>query len=151
MQKWLLWICSIIIVFGFLGGDYKMISVGAGILIIFFGVKIIFGGAKLTAKATSNAINTKLRDAREEKEFQKNLRREVQREEALGMARNKASLELMREQTESLIRQIKAGGQVQNELRVKYQEITSLGDKSFDDMKKEIQALSSNKKLDFKL
>lgn len=93
----------------------------------------------------------KLEEIKEEKEFQKQLRRQAQTKEILGKAENKAHIELVNAQTQALIKQMKAGAQVQSELKEKYKEITALGDTTFNDMKKEIEKMSVDPKTNFNL
>lgn len=96
-------------------------------------------------------FSKKLEEIKEEKEFQKQLRRQAQTKEVLGKAENKAHIELVNAQTQALIKQMKAGVQVQNELKEKYKEITALGDTTFNDMKKEIEKMSVDPKTNFNL
>lgn len=96
-------------------------------------------------------FSKKLEERKEEKEFQKQLRRQAQTKEILGKAENKAHIELVNAQTQALIGQMKAGAQVQSELKEKYKEITALGDTTFNDMKKEIEKMSVDPKTNFNL
>lgn len=111
---------------------------------------IVFSG-KFFLNLVKQKISSLIAERKEEKEFQKQLRRKAQEEEALGRARNKAHIELIGAQTRALIEQMKAGEQVQNQLLSKYHEINAMGDNTFNDMKKEIEKMSSNPKMNFNL
>ena len=87
----------------------------------------------------------------EERLFKKQLRWKVEEEEAIGKAKNKAKIELLTEQTNALIAQMKAGGQVHGQLLDNFKELTALGDSSYEYLKKEIESMPTMKNTNFNL
>lgn len=151
MQKFITWAGVIAIVLGLIGKNDALIGLGAIALIGWYGFKIIWGGTKMAASATSNAVSTRIRDAREEKEWRKNLAREIERERALGQVRNESTIQLIEANTRALIEQARAGQQVQQELLTNYHKLDQLGDASFNKLKNEIKGLQIMKGEDFSL
>ncbi len=151
MQKWITWMGFIFIGLGFVGDNPMFIGIGIVSLVGWYGSKILWGGTKMAASATSNAVSTRIRDAREEKEWRKNLAREIERERALGQVRNESTIQLIEANTRALIEQARAGQQVQQELLANYHKLDQLGDASFSKLKNEIKGLQIMKGEDFTL
>ena len=149
MQKIIIWVGALSVGLGLLSNNNELTGFGALALILWFGGKLIFGGVKFGAQATSNAISTRVRDAREEKEWKRNLEREIERERALGRVRNESTIQLIEANTRALIEQAKAGQQVQHELLANYHKLDQLGDNSFNKIKNEIKGLKIMKDEDF--
>lgn len=136
---------------GLLGDNQQFIGIGAVALIGWYGFKMLWGGTKMAASATSNAVSTRIRDAKEEKEWKKNLAREIERERALGRVRNESTIQLIEANTRALIEHARAGQQVQQELLANYHKLDQLGDASFSNLKNEIKGLQIMKGEDFTL
>lgn len=151
MQKFVNWVGGFFLIGGFLSNNHEVLGVGILMLGGWYGAKLFLGGSKMAASVTSNAISTRIRDAREEKEWKKNLAREIERERALGQVRNESTIQLIEANTRALIEQAKAGQQVQNELLANYHKLDQLGDSSFNKLKNEIKGLKIMKGEDFTL
>lgn len=149
MQKFVNWVGGFLTVVGFLGDNYQALGFGLLLLGGWYGFKLFLGGSKMAVNATSNAISTRVRDAREEKEWKKNLAREIERERELGRVRNESTIQLMEANTRALIEQAKAGKEVQRELLESYHKLDQLGDSSFNKLKNEIKGLKIMKDEDF--
>jgi F0F1-type ATP synthase membrane subunit b/b' len=149
MQWWVNAICAVLIGIGFFGENHQLAGMGVAGLIIWYGAKLFWGGTKMASRATSNAISTRVRDAREEKEWKRNLEREIERERELGRVRNESTIQLIEANTRALIDQAKAGKEVQRELLENYHKLDVLGDSSFNKLKSEIKGLKIMKDEDF--
>lgn len=149
MQKFVNWVGGFLTVVGFLSDNYQALGFGLLLLGGWYGFKLFLGGSKMAVNATSNAISTRVRDAREEKEWKKNLAREIERERELGRVRNESTIQLMEANTRALIEQAKAGKEVQRELLESYHKLDQLGDSSFNKLKNEIKGLKIMKDEDF--
>lgn len=149
MQKFVNWVGGFLTVVGFLSDNYQALGFGLLLLGGWYGFKLFLGGSKMAVNATSNAISTRVRDAREEKEWKKNLEREIERERELGRVRNESTIQLMEANTRALIEQAKAGKEVQRELLESYHKLDQLGDSSFNKLKNEIKGLKIMKDEDF--
>lgn len=88
---------------------------------------------------------------KEHKAWEKNLARQAKEIEVLGKAQNKVKIDALEAETKALIARIKAGEQVQDQLFSKFNELTAIGDKSYDYLKKEIQNMPSMKNVNFNL
>jgi hypothetical protein len=149
MQNFVNWVGGLFLIFGITNENKALLGFGVLILGGWYGAKLFLGGSKMVANATSNAISTRIRDAREEKEWKKNLAREIERERALGRVRNESTIQLIEANTRALIEQAKAGQEVQQELLENYHKLDALGDSSFNKLKNEIKGLKIMKGEDF--
>lgn len=128
-----------IIILCFSGGVIGLFQGGRGFVLyllaasplIAYVVDILFNQAK-------KKISYTIAERQEEKDFQKNLRREAERERVLSRARNEASIELIRENTNSLIAQARAGAHIEAELHAKRKELIAYENEEFDDLVKKI-------------
>lgn len=100
------------IVLGFIGDKPAVLGSGIAILAAVACWKLLVWGSKKTKGAVSNALN----ERRSEKEFQKNLRREVQRETELAKVRNQSTVELLTAQVNLIAAQKKEGLNVEREI-----------------------------------
>lgn len=151
MQKLVIYFGCGALVLGLLAENYELAGMGILALVVWFGLKLLLGGAKMGAKATSNAVATRVRDAREEREWKRNLAREIERERALMQVRNESSIQLIEANTRALIERARAGQQVQQELLAGYHKLDQLGDASFNKLKNEIRGLKIMQGEDFTL
>lgn len=149
MQNLVNWVGGFLTVVGFLSDNYQVLGFGLLLLGGWYGFKLFLGGSKMAVNAASNAVSTRVRDAREEKEWKKNLAREIERERELGRVRNESTIQLMEANTRALIEQAKAGKEVQRELLESYHKLDQLGDSSFNKLKNEIKGLKIMKDEDF--
>jgi flagellar biosynthesis component FlhA len=97
---------------GFLSNSAELKILGFGILLAIIGWKLF----KWSTRTASSAVSAALSDRRSEKEFQTNLRREVQRERELSAVRNEGMIELLRGQVELIARHKREGADVEREI-----------------------------------
>jgi hypothetical protein len=95
-------------------GNKENTFIGLGVLMILGLVGWKF--TKWSAKTTGNAVSTALADRREEKDFQKNLRRKVEEERAMSGVRNEATIQLLREQVALIGEHKREGANVDREI-----------------------------------
>jgi flagellar biosynthesis component FlhA len=99
-------------VLGFLSQVPAMAGIGVLGVIGFITIKFLGWGTS----TASSAVSTALSDRRSEKEFQTNLRREVQRERELSAVRNEGMIELLRAQVELIAKHKREGADVEREI-----------------------------------
>ena len=100
------------IVLGILGNNSSVLGIGVLMFAAVAGWKLVVWGSKKTQGAVSNALE----ERRSEKDFQKNLRREVQRETELAKVRNQSTIELLSAQVNLIAAQKKEGLNVEKEI-----------------------------------
>jgi flagellar biosynthesis component FlhA len=112
-MKFIVGVALFLLFIGFTNkGGETLIGLGALILLSILGWKL----TKWGARKTSSAVSTALSDRRSEKEFQTNLRREVQRERELSAVRNEGMIELLRAQVELIAKHKREGADVEREI-----------------------------------
>lgn len=102
-------ICTAI---GLFSKEPTLLGLGLLLLATFAGIKFFKWGAR----TTTSAVSTALADRREEKNFQTNLRREVQRERELSNVRNEGTIQLLRAQVELIAKHKQEGANVEREI-----------------------------------
>lgn len=131
-MKYIVIMCFFAGVFGLFGGGKSWVLYAlVASPFIAIAIDALFNGAK-------KKISYSIAERQEEKDFQKNLRREAERERVLSRARNEASIELIHENTNSLIAQARAGAHIEAELHAKRKELIAYENEEFDDLVKKI-------------
>jgi flagellar biosynthesis component FlhA len=110
--KVLLWGGLGLFAFGLLGSIPVFVGIGFVGVAAFLTIKLTGWGARTTKRAVSNS----LAERRDEKDFQKNLRRKVEEERAMSAVRNEATIQLLREQVALIAAHKREGANVEREI-----------------------------------
>jgi hypothetical protein len=145
---WLVFLFSSVgIYFGYKnhGGDFNPI-----IYLMFF-CSFVFLFGNVIKDLIIQILKSWWSSKKEHKAWKTNLERQAIEIETLGKAKNKVNIEALELETKALIARIKAGEQVQSQLVSKFNELTSIGDNSYEYLKKEIQNMPAMKNVNFNL
>ena len=130
-MKVLYWISGISLLFIVAGSREEFLLVLVILPVFVLIGKHVFGPM---FRGANRIVSDKRAEKREEKDWNKNLYREAERERVLGKARNEAQIELMREQANNLIMQQNAGLHVERELMGMREKLLNYQNNEFDDL-----------------
>lgn len=127
----------------------KISALGLTIVGVGFLPRILWGGTKVTARATKNAIVSKINAAAEEARYQKeqkrreqewqdNLKRDLQREKELAKVRNETQLESFKSQVELLVEYKAKGADIDKEVFAMREKVLVLERQENNDMIQEL-------------
>lgn len=137
MQKLVLWAAGLAAVFGVLGKETAFIGLAVVLVVGWFGAKLLWGGAKMGASATSRAVSRKIEEAKEERAYAKDqardrarweeeLRRELKREEELARVRNTSQIEAYKAQVALMVEFKRQGTDIDKEVFAMREKLLSL-------------------------
>jgi hypothetical protein len=112
VMNWMFGIGAFFMVIGLLNKESGVVAMGIGAIGLATAWKLTKWGAQTTKSAVSNALS----ERKEEKDFQKNLRRKVQEERELAAVRNDATIRLLREQVALISEHKREGLNVEREI-----------------------------------
>lgn len=105
-------LAGVAIALGFLSNNSTVLGMGIAVFLAVACWKFLVWGSMKTKGAVSNALD----ERRSEKEFQKNLRREVQRETELAKVRNQSTIELLTAQVNLIAAHKREGLNVERDI-----------------------------------
>jgi hypothetical protein len=126
VKKFVFVVGGFLIFIGYMNGKTEQLAIGVLLIVGFFLVQLLWRGTKAGASATKNLISQKVRDAQEEREWRKNLNRELEREEKLAKVRNNSMLAFYEQQAQVLVNFKREGTNMDKELLEMREKILAL-------------------------
>jgi len=128
MKKVFFWAGGLVAALGIFNNEPQVgLGMGGMIIALYFILRVLWGGAKVGAKTTSNIIGQKIADSKEQKQWNKaqardkarweeELRRKLIEEEQLSRVRNTSMIEMYKTQVDLMMKYKKEGANIDKDI-----------------------------------